>query len=714
MFIIYFSLIFLSFIFFPVFKDQIRKRLWIFLIISLLGFYFFIKPIIFTPPLIYISGNKIIKKPVCFPSLFQCRNVEKEKIMMEIDKSSMIVKDGNVISYKIINIDPLFDPSKNPNMIEKLLKSMGINIVSKSNFKYNNDKTIEITTLDCGIVSNLTELPCDRTTKKKEAYYNVSLPNINGKPCADLAYNLPEDKKNGYTNWKFDFNNNRIKGERNCENEPCSIIGDIIENNCVNNVKYGYYNIAEPLGTGYSCENLINNLTFEQKRGYTEWNYDNINKAIISIKNCISDKPCEIIGDINKDIDCDINTLKKYATYNVSSNTGEGLPCTYVAESLSLEQKEDYINWKYDENKNAIIGEKDCCKDGNIYYNGFCSSNLVCPNYTYRDVFDRKCVNNCKEDEKKDLVDKRCLRKCLNPRPFDNNGICSDNCGEKHEYKFKCIEDCSITSDKRYLNTENNQCVSVCPLGKVIDGLTCKNNCNPKYKNDTVCLDSCPSDKLIDEVNNECVSTCPPERPFNIAGVCKAECPSPLYGNIITKTCVDSCPTNLFIDGNKCVTDCPINKKWKNGKICSENCGNNYHNYLNSTCVTSCPNSTKVKEKTKSCVINCKDQPELEELIYSPSDNKCVDTCPATTPTITNGNCTITCPQYQYINNEGKCINDSNCRFPNVLHNGECLTECPDGMLINRVGYRSFCSALCPYPWYFRSGNFCYKNIMFD
>ena len=52
-------------------------------------------------------------------------------------------------------------------MTEKLLKSMGLNIVSKGNFKFNKNNTIEVTTLDCGLVSNLIELPCNRTTKRK-------------------------------------------------------------------------------------------------------------------------------------------------------------------------------------------------------------------------------------------------------------------------------------------------------------------------------------------------------------------------------------------------------------------------------------------------------------------------------------------------------------------------------------------------------------------
>lgn len=710
MFIIYLSLIFLAIIFFPLLKGQIRKRLWVFLILSLLLFYFLIKPMIFTPPLLYISGNRIIKKPVCFPSLFQCRNVPEEKIMMEIDKSSVTLKDGNVVKYKIINIDPSFDPSKNPNMTEKLLKSMGLNIVSKGNFKFNKDNTIEVTTLDCGLVSNLIELPCNRTTKRKQAYYNVSLPNIKGKSCSDLANNLSDDKKKDYTNWRFDFNNNRIVGERNCENEPCSIIGDIIETDCVDNIKVGYYNIIEPLGTGYSCETLISNLTPEQKKGYTNWQYDNTNKAIIASKSCIPDKPCKIIGEINIDNNCDTNTLKKYATYNIDINTGEGLPCSYVANALPLDKKEDYINWRYDEDKKVIIGEKDCCPEGNIYYNGFCSSNLVCPSYTFRDVLDKQCLNDCNQNEKKDLVDKRCLRKCVNPRPFDDNGVCKDNCGLKHEYKFTCIDDCSTTTDKRFLNMVTNQCVSTCPEGTAVDGLTCKNNCSPKYKNGAECVDVCPNGKLIDEVNKECVTDCPLERPFNNNGVCTADCPN--YGNTLTKTCVESCPNNLFIDGKKCVVDCPINKKWKNGKICSENCGVKYHNYLDSTCVQSCPGSTKIKEKTKSCVKNCQDNSELGEVINLQTSNKCVDTCPSSTPVNQYGTCTIKCPRYI---KDGICVD--RCSPPYIIKdngtdNKECVTDCPS-YINTSLPFSWFCSDYCYFPLNLTNGKYCVRNPLF-
>lgn len=438
-FVIIIFIILISIIFFPLIKKYIRKHFILIFIGSIILFYLFFPPVVYYPPLLYLSGNKIIKKSLCIPPVLKCNSITKEKIMMELDISTRNITDGNKITFNVINIDPSFDPANNPNMILKLLTNMGINITNNKNAVYK-DKKLEITTLDCGLNGNIIEEPCNLDTKIKSAYYNVSLPNSNGTPCIDIASNLSDSKKLNYTDWKYDPTVNKIIGKRPCGDIACSLRGSLIEEDCSSNIQSAYYNVYPSEGNGSSCLDLISSFTIDQKKGYDNWIYDNSNKAIKGIKNCIPNISCSLLSNtINENYSCD-NNAKKQASYPVSKPSGNGSSCSTLISSLTYSQKGNYTDWVYDQSNNIIKGYKDCCPLGQLYYNGFCSSNISCPNGMFLSKDSKTCKNSCDITDKIDLIDKKCLDICVSPRNLIDGNICKDSCGTKQNYNGVCVD----------------------------------------------------------------------------------------------------------------------------------------------------------------------------------------------------------------------------------------------------------------------------------
>ena len=447
-----------------------------------------------------VSGDSIVYKANCSVPLLKCK--ANDRVIFKINE--ITPTSSNLRNAKITK-DELFDVEEpeNKTLIKNVLKNMSVNVSDPSFFqiKDNNNMVISnMNIIDCKIISSIMETDCDEN-KKKYAYYNVTTPNTGGVSCQEVINNIPYSQTGNYNNWVYLPSQNKIRGEKNCIDGDCRIVGDMLVSECDQETRNqtASYNVIDSYGDGLPCSSLVSTLTLLQKKDFENWRFDPITKKIVGTKKCIPNVPCRILGNLIENNICETNYEKKIAYYNVNLPEGSALNCTNLASLLTPEQKKDYTDWEYMPSKNIIQGYKECCNPGQKFYNNQCFTG-ECPNYTYKSKNGKMCFD------------------------FDCNS-----------------QDKVIASSK--------QCTTSCPSNKVTDGRYCRDNCEPKFENDKKCVEICPDDKLGLDINNKCVASCPSERPVKIEnedGTFTCNSCFPKYNKY--GVCVDNC--NPHVDGD--------------------------------------------------------------------------------------------------------------------------------------------------------------------
>ena len=349
--------------------------------------------------------------------------------------------------------------------------------------------------------------------------------------------------------------------------------------------------------------------------------------------------------------------------------------------------------------KRCLASNKDSCVkcfNPKILYNEQCIDR--CPDGFYPARYRKceMCMEGCK----------RCANPYICDECLDNywamngkGGVCYLNCPENYTkyysngvkictigydvycsvYKEISLEECIKCRYGYYLY--NNRCYEKCPLRtyKVIgnDGTLSCSICSDYYcvycTNGYDCVKCEPGKKLY---NNKCISECL-DGFIEIDGECipctNTDCKRCYYKNL--DFCIECKMTAPYLYNQTCVKICP-DKYYREGTSCLP-------------CQAPCLNC-KSRDQCDSCIDGFKYQPQTGickpdcDIYKGEMNGKCL-------PCIDRG-----CPICSK-NNIQECLR---CENPYFLYNGDCLFNCPEGML----GIFNICiecprnSISCRYP----------------
>lgn len=369
-----------------------NKFVLLFIIILAIVSYFLFSPvkISYSNPL--VDGSKIISKSNC-SHLFKCNNIT-DKILFEIIESSKITNNNTItIDYKVYESFNLTS-QENKRLVNDVLKNINID-TDINNILIDNDKLVVNNNRNCSINGNLVIEPCENNSIK--AYYNL-ISNIgNGESCINLFNRIENTLDSNYSNWTYDAQKFRFIGEKTCNSVNdinCAINGQLVNSECNNNKITGSYNLTPSSGKGESCSSFFNRIKNTLDSNYSNWIYDSQKSKFIGEKDCFTGTNCNITGEINI-LPCDVVNEKSKGFYNVISPTVTGRSCDdFVYNVLSTSQKKDYQNWKYDKETNKIVGEKNCCPNDKVYYNGNCINSDDCKTSLFSQS-GKSCYDEC-------------------------------------------------------------------------------------------------------------------------------------------------------------------------------------------------------------------------------------------------------------------------------------------------------------------------------
>ena len=506
----------------------------------------------------------------------------------------------------------------------------------------------------------------------------------------------------------------------------------------------------------------------------------NTEKNFYNDKVCVNG--CSTSSNNNTINDCDYSCVKscdltsncKYL--QIQSNDDETLHCKRSCES-SLSKRflgSNYICIAKCEIPNNYVVEADghqkkneClskCPDDmpfmrkNVDGEYLCSNNAcLAEEYYYMNT--SICLDSCGDSLY--LYEIGTKKYCVNSCDFLKNETRYYYETTTETNKKQCISDCSITTDKQYTklngvcdnNCDNSEfyvdgeftCMSKCPYGtKNTDGQICKKcedqdtqyidgngNCiddcaNSNYiyhnKNEYQCIDSCNSDKFIEDNvcknacenklfidNKNCLDKCPPNKRFHVEAVsytnktCIYDCPDSYKFYTISEDgdhfpCTDSCsayipnpkmkaqyclganciePDLFFIkdqDNKKmCYSQCPSShpyyvKEGENEKHCYEECPDNYiHLPDDFECIlySECKTPKKIKYSIKQCIEQCS---KNDKIFEKNSDlTFCLNDCDNITLSMRGGAETDTLKR----TNDNKCVFE--CPQNSTQQNNECI-----------------------------------------
>ena len=381
-------------------------------------------------------------------------------------------------------------------------------------------------------------------------------------------------------------------------------------------------------------------------------------------ENCDSYLNNNIINDEDNSCvsECDTNSLYRYLTIDDNNK----MHCSKNCWGKTPKQLND-----------SYVCVSGCLAPDNYVYENKCYKK--CPEGKFalydEENNDYKCVEQCDNErpvyyEKDDY--KKCIKKidCHNKGDYIIDGL------------NICISDCSLIKDKEYhfyesdKNYDENQkqegdnedqdeeqdeninynlCVTKCPEIKPFlmkENNHCAKRCNPQsYKyyleEDNICREKCPShsnkiqEKIFIEgenniVNYICRSECP-EGTFldEVKNECISSCLESTYLRYFYyppyNTCKDKCDEGYFKNGFACVKSCP-------GEVNDEQKKNIYIG-MNNQCVDKCPQNLnfvvkeftheKDKDRLKICDNKCPDDYPYYYHIEDDNDNinECVAEC---------------------------------------------------------------------------------------
>lgn len=279
-----------------------------------------------------------------------------------------------------------------------------------------------------------------------------------------------------------------------------------------------------------------------------------------------------------------------------------------------------------------------------------------CPKYTasFRNV----CVSVCPNGTYFDGLQNKCVRKCGTMRPFIN----------------------TTPSDRRSIFYQ--QCVSNCPPGKY----SLIENTTLKHRN--LCVYQCPT-PLVHYLS-KCLPKCYKPLPFILQ---------------FNRTCISSCPTGFTGYNYTCIERCPEQSLYIENGICVSHCANKSSLYIltniGRTCLSSnfCTNGTMLIKETKACVqicprnthaimkdvcTNISECMETNVLQDTKHGYQCQEKC--SNSFFRNGNfCVSQCPANTFLmgkNCTDACFGTRPLKYKNnfrIKDSTECVSECPQG-----------------------------------
>ena len=187
------------------------------------------------------------------------------------------------------------------------------------------------------------------------------------------------------------------------------------------------------------------------------------------------------------------------------------------------------------------------------------------------------------------------------------------------------------------------------------------------------CYRKCPDGYVTHE--NQCVSECPGDAPFQDNKICSRNCPAE-KPFVQEGVCVPECSEGMFINGIHCVLNC------------------NDQHVLNGTCVNACPLTHRyfIDEKNNSvCMEQCPD-------FTVHNDRSCEVFCPSNMVFVYNFSCHNACPYHSDlilpVSSGGICIPVCVERCPTnyVINDRTCATKCPSAL----VRIDNICAEKCP------------------
>ncbi|KAL4435521.1 hypothetical protein ABPG74_020297 [Tetrahymena malaccensis] len=329
----------------------------------------------------------------------------------------------------------------------------------------------------------------------------------------------------------------------------------------------------------------------------------------------------------------------------------------------------------------------------------------------------QKCIQNCSNCDNKLSSCNLCLSgyfflndKCISICPDGyfgdvQNAICTpcsesfcSNCVQSKDICTKCLQN-------KYVDINNNQCISDCSNTQYQDSGYCK-NCSNLYSNCVSCdqnvCKQCNNNLLVSVDQKQCINSCPSGtvQKDNQCQKCKANC-SICDINFVCLTC----NSTTFLYQGECLATCPsgyYNDQYNQCQLCS-NQFNNCSNCSANQCLSCINNSNGYKYlaiKNTQCLQNC----GIGQ--YSDSQNQCqlcsninCLTCDQTNPITClscdpnnsngyifldqSGNCVKQCSPQQFSDSTNVCKDckqyDANCNQCNSTY---CL-QCNPGYCLN-------------------------------
>jgi hypothetical protein len=313
------------------------------------------------------------------------------------------------------------------------------------------------------------------------------------------------------------------------------------------------------------------------------------------------------------------------------------------------------------------------------------------------------CVAACPEGTK--MHHGECLSGCPDTHPFDNAGVCADECpkGQVASEELVCVPcDPECSADKGCIGEGPSFCLG---CAHVQMGHMCVATCPEDTWRDPadkceVCA-ACEPGQLIaahceeaaDTKCDACKTKC--DEGFFMAGECTGADTS---DTIECRTCTAECGIGHFLDGHcngEGVTDDVV------CTACSPECEAAAGCNGVGTDLTAC-NACAFAKDGKNCVLECPEGKPLRSLgecvASCPSPEvehagNCVSNCPDTHPFVSDGKCAEDCGDMEFADEESVCApcNEqckAGCDGPteadcvggcaHAYNEGRCVPECPE------------------------------------
>ena len=385
--------------------------------------------------------------------------------------------------------------------------------------------------------------------------------------------------------------------------------------------------------------------------------------------------------------------------------------------------------------------------DDTIYNDRKCLSECVAP-YNFIDGYD--CLLECQSPKKgipsnylcqdpctdTQPITYTCSTICPNEVPYKLDGVCSKKCSEDKPLikDDECVEECSDPLPIKYKDTcvsscvglelplkvNNESCADICPLSYPIKKL------NTNGVGDE-CVDECPSDWFMLDLEKTCSEQCTSTYPFEVVQNSKKYCTNncKTFGQYLNPDgkcdsfCKDPTVSYIMPPDNICVSDCYDTLPFVNvlNSTCVEKCDDdNYSFRVGNVCHNVCPKNYYEIENTKECVDDCSKVTKSPYQFEQGAVRKCVASCNSTDtfPYISSNKtkCIPLCKNEgaHILEKTNQCIKKCEGTYKYYKRDtDQCLRECPKYIIEGTGGNPDECVDECPLNL-----PFLYENICVD